>query len=131
MGMTAFTRRSWYFAALAVAGGAIASQLVSKHYAGLGMTSVARSGQALADSELHQGSGHRALAKTEADESKRLKEVAFRSAHRADQWGGVSLVLALLAAIYWVLARFRRKSSGHRWLLALLAVYLLLFLLMI
>ena len=45
--MAAFTGRNWYLAGLTIAAGAIASQLLSKHYAGLAMMSMAQSAEAL------------------------------------------------------------------------------------
>ena len=46
-------------------------------------------------------------------------------------WGGVSLVLALFAAIHWASTRIHRGAGGQRLLLALLAVYLLLLLIVV
>jgi hypothetical protein len=129
--MAAFAGRNWYFAALTIAAGAIAGQLISKQYAGLGMTSMAHSAQALNDSKVQAKSGQDALANAEADESVRLKEVAYRRVRWADLWGSVSFVLALVAAGYWVSARFHREVGGQRLLLALLAVYLLLLLIVV
>jgi hypothetical protein len=71
------------------------------------------------------------LADAEADESVRLKEVAYRCVRWADLWGSVSFVLALLAAAYWVSARLHHEVGGQRLLLALLAVYLLLLLIVV
>jgi hypothetical protein len=98
--MAAFAGGNSYFAALTVAAGAIASQLISMHYAGLGMTSMARSAQALHDSKVYANNRRNALANSEAAESARLKEVAHRYVRWCGLWGRVSLVLALLAAVY-------------------------------
>jgi len=127
--MAAFAGRNWYFAALTVAAGAIASHLIGQRYVGLGMTSMARSAQALNDSKVYANSGRDDLANAEADESVRLKEVAHRCARWAALWGSVSFVLVLPAAVYWVSARLHREAGGQRLLLVLLAVYLLLLLL--
>jgi hypothetical protein len=129
--MTAFAGRYSYFAALTVAAGAIASQLIGKGYASLGMMSMARSAQALHESKVYANNRRDALANSEAAESARLKEVAHRYARWCGLWGSASLVLALLAAVYWVSARLHRESGGQRLLLALLAVYLLLLLVMV
>jgi hypothetical protein len=129
--MAAFAGRNSYFAALTVAAGAIASQLISKDYAGLGMMSMARSAQALHDSKVYANNRRNALANSEAAESARLKEVAHRYVRWCGLWGSASLVLALLAAVYWVSARLHRESGGQGLLLALLAVYLLLLLVIV
>ena len=71
------------------------------------------------------------MANVEADESVRLKGVAYTCARWADLWGIVSFVLALLAAVYWVSTRLHREAGGQRLLLALLAVYLLLLLIVV
>jgi hypothetical protein len=129
--MAGFARRNWYIAALTIAAGAIASQLISKQYAGLGMTSMARSAQALNDSKAQANSGQDALANAEAAESMRLKEMAYRCVRWADLWGSVSFLLALVVAVYWVSARLHREVGGQKLLLALLAVYLLLLLIVV
>jgi hypothetical protein len=129
--MAGFAGRNWYFAALTIAAGAIAGQLISKQYAGLGMRSMAHSAQALSDSKVYANSGRDALGNVEADESVRLKGVAYRCARWADLWGIVSFVLALLAALYWISARLHREAGGQGLLLALLAIYLLLLLIVI
>ena len=95
--MATFTRRSWYFAALTLATGAIAIQLFSKHHAGLGIMPMARSAEALHVSKRYAESGRDALANAEANESARLRQVAHSHARRADLRGGVSLCLAGLA----------------------------------
>jgi hypothetical protein len=129
--MAAFAGRNSYFAGLTVAAGAITSQLISKHYAGLGMMSMARSVQALHDSKVYANNRRDALANSKAAESARLKEVAHRYGRWGGLWGSVSLVLALLAAVYWVTARLHREAGGQRLLLAFLAVYLLLLLVVV
>jgi hypothetical protein len=115
-----------YFAALTIAAGAIVSQLVSKQHAGLGMASMAHSAQAVHDGKVFANRGQDALASVEAHESVRLKEVAYRYARWADLWGGVGFVLAVLAGVYWVSARLHHGVCGQRLLLAVLAGYLLL-----
>jgi hypothetical protein len=129
--MAVFTRRNWYLAALTLATAAIAMQLLGKHFAGLGMMTMARSAQALHDSKLYAYNGRDALASAEASESGRLKQVAHRYARLADLWGGASLGLALLTAVYWASACRHREAGDHRILVALLAVYLLLLLLVV
>jgi hypothetical protein len=129
--MAALTRRNWYLAALTLAIGAIALQLLGKHFAGLGMMTMARSAEALQLSKRYADSGMDTLATAEANESGHLKHVAYRYARRADLWGSVSLVLALLAALYWPSARLHRESGTQRMLLGLLAVYMLLLLLVV
>jgi hypothetical protein len=129
--MVVLTWRNWYLAALTLATGAIAMQLLGKHYAGLGMMTMARSTEALHDSKLYAYNGRDALASAEANESGRLKQVAHRYARLADLWGGVSLGSALFTAVYWASARLHREAGAQRTLVALLTVYLLLLLLVV
>jgi hypothetical protein len=129
--IAAFAGRNSYVAALAIAAGAIAGQLISKQYAGLRMRSMARSAQALKDTKEYASTGRDASANAQADESVRLKGVASRCARQADLWGSVSLILALLAAVYSVSARLHREAGGQGLLLALLAVDLLLLLIVV
>jgi hypothetical protein len=106
-------------------------QLLGKHYAGLGMMTMARSAEALHLSKGYADNGEETLASAEAVESGRLKQVARRYARLADLWGGVSLGLAVLTAVYWASARLHRETGTQRILVALLAVYLLLLLLVV
>jgi hypothetical protein len=129
--MAALARRNWYLAALTLALGAIATQLVSKHHAGLGMTTTARGAEASNFSRRYADSGNDTLASAEADESRRLRQVGFRHAGKAALWGNVSLILAILATLYWPSAWSHRESGTRRMLIALLAVYGLLFLLVV
>jgi hypothetical protein len=129
--MAVIIRRNWYLAALTLATVAIAMQLLGQHFAGLGMMTMARSAQALHDSKRYAYNGRHALASAEASESGRLKQVARRYARLADLWGGASLGLALLTAAYWASACLHREAGDHKILVALLAVYLLLLLLVV
>ena len=129
--MAAITGRNWYLAALTLATAAIAMQLLGKHYAGLGMMTMARSAGALHVSKGYADNGKDTLSSAEANESARLKRAAYRYALLADLSGSVSLGLALLAAVYWASARLHREAGTQRTLLALLAVYLLLLLLVV
>ena len=129
--MAALTSRSWYLAALTLATVAIAMQLLGKHYAGLGMMTMARSAETLHLSKGYADNGEDTLASAEAVESGRLKRVSHRYARLADLWGGVSLGLALFTAVCWASARRHRETGSQRILVALLAVYLLLLLLMV
>jgi hypothetical protein len=95
------------------------------------MRSMAHSAQGPNDSKVYADSDTDVLANAEADESVRLKGVAYSCARWADLWGRVSFVLAVLAAVYWVSACLHREAGGHRLLLALLAVYLLLLLIVV
>jgi hypothetical protein len=129
--MAALTRRTWYLAALTLATGAIAAQLIGKHYAGLGMTTMGRAAEALSLSKRYADSGMDAQARAAAHESGQLKPVARRYVRRAGVWGSISLVLALVAAAYWPLAPIHHESGTRRMLLALVVVYLLLLLLVV
>jgi hypothetical protein len=64
--MAVLTRRNWYLAALTLATAAIAMQLLGKHFAGLGMMTMARRAQALHDSKLYASNGNDARASAEA-----------------------------------------------------------------
>ena len=110
--MAALSRRKWCSAALVLAIGANATQLLAKHHAGLGMRTAAR-------------------AAAEPAEWPRLRQSAFWHARRSDIWGGISLGLALLAVVCWALAHRYRESGPQSVLLALLSIYLLLLLLVV
>lgn len=60
--MVTLTRRKWYLAALTLATGAIAMQLVGKHYAGLGTTTMADAVQAFNISKQFAEEGKDAVA---------------------------------------------------------------------
>jgi hypothetical protein len=123
--------RNRYLAALTLAIGAIAIQLLAKHHAGLGMMTMARGAEALHFAKRYAEIGKDTMARAETDESKLLAQTAMRHAYRSDLWGSVSLGLALLAVVCGISARRHREPGSQGVLLALLSVYLLLLLLVV
>ena len=110
--MAALSARRWYFTTVAVASLAMTVQLLGKHSAGRAMMTMAGSAAALNFSKQYAADGLESLASAEARKSEDLKRAAFQYAHHADMWGGVSCVLALATAAFWV---FRAILSTRRY----------------
>jgi hypothetical protein len=129
--MASLSGRKWYTAALVLAIGAIAAQLLGQYEAGRGLTTMARGTQALSDARRDADLGMDAVSRTEVAEWQRLRHSAYRHAHRAVLWGGASTALVSLAAICWALSTLRGGRGGRGVVPALLAIYLLLLLLVV
>jgi hypothetical protein len=124
-------RRAWFLAAVSLVLTAIAAAMVSKRFAGLGMMTMARSAQAMNDGKQYARIGVTALAQVKADESAMLKPIAFRDAHRSDDWGLVSLGLFGLAAACWSVSHCRSEGGSPVLLSALFIFYVLLLMLIV
>jgi hypothetical protein len=129
--MAAPTRRKWYATALILAFVAISSQLAAKNYAGLGMSTMARSDVALHYARRYTDTGIPMLAEGEAAAAKQLSQAAFRYAHCSDLLGGLSLILVLLTVACWAAARRFGERGPRVLLIVLLSIYLLLLLLVV
>ena len=114
-------RRWWYSAALVLVLGSIATQLLAKHHAGIGMMIGARAGAKRVEWERRGQAGD-----WDARHRERQWQNAFWHAQRADAWGGVSFGMAVLAAAFWGLSSMRREAGRYGVLIALMALYLLL-----
>jgi hypothetical protein len=86
-------RRRWFLAALILIVTAIVAEMLSKRYAGLGMTTMARAAQSMNDAKRFEDLGMDDLAQIAADESARLRQAAFRNPNPANCWRQAGLGL--------------------------------------
>jgi hypothetical protein len=124
-------RRIWSYASLILIVAAIGAEMVSKRYAGVGMMTMARAAQAMNDAKQFEDAGMDDLAQVAADESARLKDIAFRNPYHSGYWGLVGLVLSLLAAGCWGISHCRNERGSPVWLSALFIFYVLLLMLIV
>ncbi len=124
-------RRSWRRAALVFILAAIAADFVSKHFAGLGMMTMARSGQAMTDAKQFALLGMDGLAQLAADESARLKQIAMHKPCLSDFWGLYGLGLFLVAAGCWGVSHYRTEGGSPVVLTVLFFLYVMLLMLMV
>ena len=129
--MTSLTGRKWYTAAVILAIGAIAAQLLGKYEADLGKTTMGAASRPFPTPGGMPTSGWRAAPRTETPEWQRLELAASQHAHRAELWGGAGAALVSLAAICWAFSSLRGEPGGRGVVPALLAIYLLLLLLVV
>jgi hypothetical protein len=104
--------RKRYSAALILALGAIAAQLLAMHHAKRGVMAMAR-------------------VSAVGAERLQLRPVAYWHAHRSGWWGIVSLGLAFAFVFCWALTHREHRPGSQGVLLLLLSVYVLLALLVV
>lgn len=124
-------RRIWARASLILIVAAIGADMVSKRYAGHGMMTMARAAQAMNDAKQFEDLGMDDLAQVAADESARLRQVAFQNPYRSGYWGLVGFVLFLLAAGSWGVSHCRSEGGSPVSLSVLFTLYLLLLMLIV
>jgi hypothetical protein len=107
--MLTLTGRTWYVATLVMALGANATEFLAKYHIRRCLKSIPRSA-------------------ADPAERLRLQQVWSWHAHRSGLWDLVSLGLALLAIGFWLVSRSRREPGSLDVPIALLALYVSLFL---